>query len=603
MRGQSARAIRNAISKWVGNESFVIRLKSSTATTKRTTTKGKTGSGPVFMEGPIPLYNPTPEEAARTARRNVWIALALLTGAGGAYATTLLRFTPVTVKPPQEEHLVNWSGTHECTVDKFYQPESEDELEALVRQAHANAQKLRCVGSGLSPNAIAFDRSGMVSLGLLDKVLSIDPTAGTATVQAGARVQDVADALRPYGLTLPNYASIREQTIGGFTQVSAHGTGASIPPVDEMITAMKLITPASGTLQLSNTGANSELFRLARVGLGCLGIVSELTLRCVPAHKLVERTFVATPAEVRRHHAAWLKENKHLRYMWIPGTDVVVVVQCNEANGEDLEAAETASLRADTSIEYRLAPMRELLREQRRRWWGRRGGISRDDEERDNMEEMSMTQLRDALLAESPLDYNWVQRVNEAEAEYWRRSAGVRVGWSDEILGFDCGGQQWVLEVAFPSGTIEAPSNVDIEYMMDVLAEIKRHRIAAPAPIEQRWSSGSSSPMSPAAGSSSSVFSWVGIIMYLSDNEGQRRRVTSAFQEYVRLMQRTVMKKYHAVEHWAKIEVPSSEKELEEMRARLAGKYPLNAFAEARRNLDPNNVLGNDVVDTLLSPA
>jgi hypothetical protein len=42
---------------------------------------------------------------------------------------------------------------------------------------------------------------------------------------------------------------------------------------------------------------------------------------------------------------------------------------------------------------------------------------------------------------------SWVEQVNKAEAEYWKRSGGVRVGWSDEILGFDCGGQQWVLEV------------------------------------------------------------------------------------------------------------------------------------------------------------
>ncbi len=42
---------------------------------------------------------------------------------------------------------------------------------------------------------------------------------------------------------------------------------------------------------------------------------------------------------------------------------------------------------------------------------------------------------------------SWVARVNAAEAEVWRRSQGVRSGWADEILGFDCGGQQWVHEV------------------------------------------------------------------------------------------------------------------------------------------------------------
>jgi L-galactono-1,4-lactone dehydrogenase len=41
------------------------------------------------------------------------------------------------------------------------------------------------------------------------------------TVQAGCRVQQVADALKGHGLSLQNYASIREQQIGGFIQVCA----------------------------------------------------------------------------------------------------------------------------------------------------------------------------------------------------------------------------------------------------------------------------------------------------------------------------------------------------------------------------------------------
>lgn len=38
-------------------------------------------------------------------------------------------------------------------------------------------------------------------------------------VEAGCRVQQVADVLKRHGLSLANYASIREQQIGGFTQV------------------------------------------------------------------------------------------------------------------------------------------------------------------------------------------------------------------------------------------------------------------------------------------------------------------------------------------------------------------------------------------------
>ena len=140
---------------------------------------------------------------------------------------------------------------------------------------------------------------------------------------------------------------------------------------------------------------------------------------------------------------------------------------------------------------------------------------------------LSATQLRDALLALGPLDRRWVAGVNAAEAEFWRRSEGWRVGWSDELLGFDCGGQQWVLEVAFPAGSAADPSGADLAYMEDLLAAIKQAGVPAPAPIEQRWTAGSSSPMSPAAGPPGSLFSWVGVIMYLPDDPDQRAAITA----------------------------------------------------------------------------
>ncbi len=85
-------------------------------------------------------------------------------------------------------------------------------------------------------------------------------------------------------------------------QVSAHGTGAAIPPVDEQVVAMKLVTPAKGTIHLS-LEEDEETFRMARVGLGLLGAATELTLQCVPAHELVEKTWTATPKELQANHA------------------------------------------------------------------------------------------------------------------------------------------------------------------------------------------------------------------------------------------------------------------------------------------------------------
>lgn len=108
-------------------------------------------------------------------------------------------------------------------------------------------------------------------------ILPVFP-ADQVTVEPGIKIGDLCAALRREGLTLENLASIAEQQAGGFVQVGAHGTGASIPPVDEQVKRMKLVSPALGTMVLSPEH-NPALFDLARVGLGALGVLSEITFK------------------------------------------------------------------------------------------------------------------------------------------------------------------------------------------------------------------------------------------------------------------------------------------------------------------------------------
>jgi len=507
--------------------------------------------------------------------------------------------------------VTNWSGTHSVEVDRVEEPESQADVEAAVRRAHAAGTSLRPAGSCLSPNGLSFQSKGMITMGLMDKVIKIDAERRQVTVQAGATVQAVADALRPHGLTLQNFASIREQQIGGFIQVSAHGTGAGIPPVDATVVALKLVTPGEGTLTL--TPRDGDRFELSRVGLGALGVVTEVTLQCVPAHRLLERTFVATRSEVTSHHARWLREHRHLRYMWIPYTDDVVVVTCDPTDlpvGDGAEAAPSsgwwggggtggwgvvgrAGRRRWTNGE-RLAPLRELL--------ARTGGATDVD-----MAGLTATQLRDALLALSPLTKSHVARVNQAEAEYWRRSQGQRVGWSDEILGFDCGGQQWVLETAFPVGTRARPSGADLAYMEQLLTLIERHQLPAPAPIEQRWSGPSSSLLSPAySADPEAVFSWVGVIMYLpTDDPLERSRITAKFREYVHLCEDELLPKFGALWHWAKLEPPAADDAEGRGRLRryLRQHYPVDRFNSLRRRWDPKGILASDFIEACFGSA
>lgn len=65
--------------------------------------------------------------------------------------------------------------------------------------------------------------------------------------------------------------------------------------------SLKLVTPSKGTLDLSPE-SDADLFYLSRCALGALGIVAEVTLQCVPRHRLLEYTFVTNMKNVQRNH-------------------------------------------------------------------------------------------------------------------------------------------------------------------------------------------------------------------------------------------------------------------------------------------------------------
>ncbi|KAL9155048.1 hypothetical protein ABFS82_10G156600 [Erythranthe guttata] len=502
----------------------------------------------------------------------------------------LFRYAPL----PADLHTVsNWSGTHEVQTHTFIQPETLFELEAVVKKCNDKKQKIRPVGSGLSPNGIGLTRSGMVNLALMDRVLEVDEKNKRVRVQAGIRVQQLVDGIKQYGLTLQNFASIREQQIGGIVQVGAHGTGARLPPIDEQVISMKLVTPSKGIIEISKE-KDPELFYLARCGLGGLGVVAEVTLQCVERMELVEHTYVSNMNEIKKNHKKLLSENKHVKYLYIPYTDTVVIVTCNPLSKWKGPPKHKPKYTPEEATQH----VRELYQESLKNY---RKVVVKSDEDEPDINELSFTELRDKLIAMDPLDKEHIAKVNKAEAEYWRKSEGFRVGWSDEILGFDCGGQQWVSETCFPAGTLSKPSMNDLEYIEKLMQIIEKENLPAPAPIEQRWSARSKSLMSPAYSSSEDdIFSWVGIIMYLPTSDArERKNITEEFFHYRRLTQEKLWDQYSAYEHWAKIEVPKDKDELVALQARLRKRFPVDAYNEARKELDPNRIFSNNILEKL----
>ena len=376
-----------------------------------------------------------------------------------------------------------------------------------------------------------------------------------------------------------------------------------------MIVRMKLATPTEGLLTLSET-LNPRLFRMAKAGLGSLGVVTELTLRCVPSHKLLEYNFTSLSSALPAKHYDHLEHFRHVRYMWLPYTNKTVVVVSNPAGDDvgrmdkrDIGRAEKDMLAlVSKSRSHNLstrAPTEELANLL----------VSLKPELlKAEVQKLSFSQLRDQLLAHDPLSVELVKKINLTESVFWERSAGFNADDSTKILGFDCGGEQWVLEVCFPIGSIAERSGKDLQFVQKLVKLIEDNQLPAPCPIEQRWTARSTSPMSPAFSTKEDeVFSWVGVIMYLPPDEAQRKLVTEKFREYVRLMQ-PLLDEYGAQVHWAKIEAPAQdtaadkaryEKEVKALRERIAAKYPVKEFNDYRNALDPRRILSNELIETI----
>jgi len=491
------------------------------------------------------------------------------------------------------EVLENWSGTHLCEPKRVFRPQSVEEVVEIVKNAHERGEKLRVMGSGLSPNGIGFvsDKEGnILTLSEMTEFLEVDKEKKQVRLQTGALMGEILDVLKEHGLTLQNLASISQQQLGGFTQVGAHGTGARIPPVEEQILELEIVTPAQGIQKLSKT-QNPEWFNMVKCGLGSFGVVISALLQCTDAHKLLEKTKVFHKDEIKVSHKEWLQTNRHLRYMWIPFTDEAVVVSSNPVEGENSGDDPQASAKEAA----RLKPLIGLLQKLENNLSG-------------NFESFGFGELREWLLkaGKGPLDTNHVKEVNAAELEFWRQSQsdGV-IDDSFNVLAFDCGGQQLVLEVVFPCGTIDEPNGRDLEFVERLMERIKEHDFPAPAPIEQRWTCGSTSAMSPvyvSDGADKALFSWVGIIMYLPTKDPKaRKEIEDKFYNYQQLLwELDEEHKFDAQTHWAKIELPRSQVETERKKAKLAGRFPLAEFAALRRKLDPKGILTNDLIEALV---
>lgn len=217
----------------------------------------------------------------------------------------------------------NWAGNQHADGIEVVLPADEAELAETVTAAAAAGRTVRPIGSGHSFTAIGVPEAVQVRLDRLSGILRADCETGLVTVRGGTPLSDLNCALEVLGLAMTNLGDIDVQTIAGALATGTHGTGARYGGLATQVRGLDLVLADGSTLHCSPE-EHPDIFDLARVGLGALGIVTAVTLQTEPLFAVTAREGGAELAEVMAAYDDHADSTDHFEFYWFPHTTRVL---------------------------------------------------------------------------------------------------------------------------------------------------------------------------------------------------------------------------------------------------------------------------------------
>ncbi len=245
---------------------------------------------------------------------------------------------------------VNWAGDQCCRPAEIVRPQSRDELAEAVARAAAAGRKISVAGSGHSFTETAMTAGTMVRIEALKGVLDADPGSGLVKVGAGTVLADFNEELAALGLAMENLGDIDSQTLAGAISTGTHGTGARLRNISAQVEGLELVL-ADGSVRQLAAATHPELLRAARVGIGALGAIAAVTLRCVPAFTL-DRVDTPRPREeVLDSFQIEADAHDHFELFTFPYADSALVLERNRTGAPARPPGRLATYLNDVVVE------------------------------------------------------------------------------------------------------------------------------------------------------------------------------------------------------------------------------------------------------------
>ncbi|MFZ5652015.1 MAG: FAD-binding oxidoreductase [Bacillota bacterium] len=179
-------------------------------------------------------------------------------------------------------------------------PETVEQVRGVVGIARRHAVPVYPRGSGtnLSGGSVPLEKGIVLSTVKMNKILEIDADNLTAVVQPGVIIQSLNDAVAPYGLIYPpDPGTVATATMGGSVAECSGGLrGLKYGVTKHYVMGMQVVLADGQAARFGGKTVKNvtgyDLVKLFTGSEGTLGIITEITVRLIPAPQ-ARRTMLA----------------------------------------------------------------------------------------------------------------------------------------------------------------------------------------------------------------------------------------------------------------------------------------------------------------------
>ncbi len=241
-------------------------------------------------------------------------------GSLASFARAGLARAPQGTASEEREDWSNWSGAVKWQPRTVARPTSTEEAAEAVRAALRAGEHVRVAGTGHSFTPLCATDGTTMLLTRMRGVLNVDAEKREATVLAGTKLYELEEPLREAGFALETLPDIDRQSVAGALATATHGTGRDVPSLSTLAVGAKLVD-GGGDVRDVRLDTDEETMLAVQASLGATGVLTEVTLRLVPAFRLHEKTAIVPFDEAIAATDRMWNEHRHFEFFWVSDRD------------------------------------------------------------------------------------------------------------------------------------------------------------------------------------------------------------------------------------------------------------------------------------------